>query len=186
MRDVINWIQSCHLCNATKKPTKPFRSGLQPLPCFRPGECWAMDILGPLKETYSGSKYILVFLDYATKCVEAFPIHETKAHVIARIFVDEIVFRFSAPKKLISDMGSNVVSRVVNEAAQLVGTSRLVTSPYHPQTDGAVERFNHTLVKQLTTLVDAKDRDWDTFVKVTCYSHNTKVCTIQPIISLSI
>ena len=49
MRDVINWIQSCHLCNATKKPTKPFRSGLQPLPCFRPGECWAMDILGPLK-----------------------------------------------------------------------------------------------------------------------------------------
>ena len=61
MRDVINWIQSCHLCNATKKPTKPFRSGLQPLPCFRPGECWAMDILGPLKETYSGSKYILVF-----------------------------------------------------------------------------------------------------------------------------
>ena len=42
-----------------------------------------------------------MFLDYATKWVEAFPIHETKAHVIARIFVDEIVFHFSAPKKLI-------------------------------------------------------------------------------------
>ena len=90
-------------------------------------------------------------MDYATKWAEVFPLAETKAHIIiARHFVDETVFRYSAPKHLLSDMGTQMVAQVVNEASQLVGTQRLVTTPYRPTTDGTVERFNYSLAKQLS------------------------------------
>ena len=59
LRDVQNWVLSCHHC----------LSLLEPLPPFRVGNVWAVDILGPLKESYSGAKYLIVFMEYVTKYV---------------------------------------------------------------------------------------------------------------------
>ena len=55
LRDVQNCVQSCYQCNSTKKPTKPIKSELTPISPVRVGQIWAMDILGPLKESYSGN-----------------------------------------------------------------------------------------------------------------------------------
>ena len=82
-----------------------------------------MDILGPLPKCHSGSKYMLVFMEWT----EVLPLVETKAHIIARYFVEEIVCHFGAPTYLKSDMGSNMIAKVVNEAVLLLGTKRLVT-----------------------------------------------------------
>ena len=170
LRDVQNWVKSCHQCNSAKKPTKPYKSKLQPIPPFRVGYAWGMDIVGPLKESYTGAKYLLVFMEYATKWAEVFPLVETKAHILARFFTDEIVFRYGAPQYLLSDMGSNVVAQVVNEAAQMVGTNRLVTTPYRPSTDGLVERFNYSLIKQLSSYVDTAGKDWCKFIRPVCFA----------------
>ena len=120
LHDVQNWVKSCHQCNSTKKPTKPYKSKLQPVPPFRVDYAWGMDIV----ESYTRAAYLLVFMEYATKWAEVFPLVESKAHILALIFTDEIVCRYGAPQYLLSDMGSNVVAQVVNEAAQMVETKQ--------------------------------------------------------------
>ena len=40
-------------------------------------------------------------------------------------------------------------------------TAKLITSVYHPQTDGQVERFNRTLKGLLTSFVNDCRNDWD-------------------------
>jgi hypothetical protein len=65
-----------------------------------------MDIL-ELSTTNSGNKYVIVFTDYLTKWVEAFPLRDQTAESIARIFINEIVSRHSAPRELLSDRGTN-------------------------------------------------------------------------------
>ena len=107
-------------------------------------------------------------MESMSKWAEVFPLVETKAHVIARYFVEEIVFRFGAPSYLKSDMGSNMIAKVVNEAALLLGTKRLVTSPYRPQSNSEVDRFNYSLVKQLQGFVDASSKAWDKFIRQCC------------------
>ena len=176
LRDVKDWVQSCYHCNASKRPTRPFRAPLTPIPPRRVGQCWAMDILGPLKQTHSGSKYILVFMEYATKWSECFPLEETKAYIIARYFVEQIAYRFGSPRYLQSDLGANLIAKVVNEAALLMGTRRILTSPYRPQTNSLVERFNYSLIKQLSAFTDANARDWDQFIRPVVFSYNTSVC----------
>ena len=176
MRDVKNWVKSCHHCNAAKTPTKPYKSPLLPQPVRRIGEVWSADILGPLPKSHSGAKYMLVFMESMSKWAEVYPLVETKAHIIARYFVEKIVFRFGAPSYLKSDMGSNMVAKVVNEAALLLGTKRLVTSPYRPQSNSEVERFNYSLVKQLQGFVDASSKHWDKFIRPVIFAYNVSVC----------
>jgi hypothetical protein len=80
----------------------------------KPFDKVGVDIL-ELTMSNSGNKYIVVFTDYLTKWVEAFVISNMKAETIARIFINEIISRHSAPKELLSDQGPNFMSKLVQE-----------------------------------------------------------------------
>ena len=66
-KDTENWVNSCSKCSARKSP-QPNRQPLMPInKAKRPFEMVGIDILGPLPETLSGNKYILVITDYLTR-----------------------------------------------------------------------------------------------------------------------
>ena len=50
------------------------------------------------------------------------------------------------------------------EMCQLLGTKKTRTTPYHPASDGMVERFNQTLEAQLSKCAGHNHRDWDLHV----------------------
>ena len=80
-----------------------------PIP-LAPMEFCAMDIIGPLYLTTNGNKYVLVFCDYLTKWAVAIPMSNQKAETVAKVFVEEIIFLYGTPKKLLTDQGSNFMS----------------------------------------------------------------------------
>ena len=126
--------------------------------------------------TPRGNKYILTLTEYFSRYVEAFPLQNTQAVTIARILVHEICFRYSPPPKLLSDLGSNFISEIVKETCSLLGILRIYTSPYHPQTDGLLEKFHSTLAKNLSMYVTREHTEWDLYVKGVCYGYNTSIC----------
>ena len=66
-----------------------------------------------------GSRYIVVLSDYLTRWVEAFPVPSVEATVIARLLVNEIISRHMAPRVLLSDRGTNFLSKVVAEVCKI-------------------------------------------------------------------
>ena len=62
--------------------------------------------------------------------------------MVARVFVDEFVSRFGAPTHLHTDQG------LIRELCQLLGIAKTRTTPYHPQSDGMIERINRTLLQR--------------------------------------
>ena len=135
-----------------------------------------MDLVNMVR-TPRGNKYILTLTEYNTRFVEAFAIPNMQASTIARILVDEICFRYSAPKVLLSDLGANLISNIVSETCKLFKIDRVHTTPYHPQTNALLEKFNETLCKNLAMYVQADHTDWDLYLKGICYAYNTSVCT---------
>ena len=69
-----------------------------------------------------------------------------------------------------------MIAKVVNETALLLGTKRLVTSPYRPQSNSEVEIFNYSPVKQLQGFVDPSSKDWDKFIWPVQFAYNVSVC----------
>ena len=63
------------------------------------------------------------------------------------------------------------MSQLVQELYRLMKVRPIRTSPYHPQTDGLVERFNRTLKSMLRRLVKEEGRDWDKFVPYVLFAY---------------
>ena len=83
------------------------------------------------------------------------------AHVIAKLFVHEIIGRHGAPRTLLSDRGHNFLSKPLKEICRLVNNEKVFTTSYHPQTDGLVERLNGTLLHSLSKYVSSDEKHWD-------------------------
>lgn len=97
-----------------------------------------IDMVGPLKKSATGHKYILVILDYTTRQPEAFPLQSATAAAVASKLI-KIFARMGIPKEILMDQGTNFTSQLMKELCDLLKVKSLRTSVYHPQTDGLVE-----------------------------------------------
>lgn len=64
-------------------------------------------------------------------------------------------------REILTDQGTNFMSLLLKQVYQLLGIRAIKTTPYHPQTDGLVERFNQTLKSMLRKFVSKSGADWD-------------------------
>jgi len=123
-----------------------------------------MDILGPFPTSFAGNKYLLVVIDCFIRWVKAFPLKNFRAKTVAEIFVNQVVSRFGVPSELHTDQGRNFDSRFFAELSQVLGIKKTRTTPFHPQSNGMVERQHQTIIEYLAKFVSENQRDWDQWI----------------------
>lgn len=159
--DVENWCRQCTLCAASKGPNVRTRGKMHLYIVGAPFERVGIDVAGPFPITVEGNRYILVVSDYFTKWPEAYPIPNMEATTVATVFLENWVCRFGVPQELQSDQGRNFESSIFHRVAELLGIRKTRTTPLHPQSNGMVERFNQTMEKHLSMVVNKNQKDWD-------------------------
>ena len=163
-RDTEHWCRTCESCQSRKSPSQSRRAPMQTILPGRPFQRVTMDILGPLPKTERGNKYILVIGDYFTKWMEAIPIPDMEATTVSRKFVDNFICQFGCPDQIHTDQGRNFAtsnqccSRI---SGRLLNIEKTRTTPYHPQSDRLVERFNRTLLNMLSITATEDPDNWD-------------------------
>ena len=159
-RDVEEHYRTCGPCQ--KSSTRGVKKApLVPLPIMdEPFRQIAMDIVGPLPRSSSGKKYILVICDYATRYPEAVALRTIDANAVAEELLPFFA-RVGVPEEILTDQGTNFTSQLLAEVYKLLQIKPIRTTPYHPQTDGLVERFNGTLKAMLKKTAAEEGKDWD-------------------------
>ncbi|GFS63194.1 hypothetical protein TNCV_1496361 [Trichonephila clavipes] len=173
--DVEQWCKSCDACSARKGPKIRSRGKLHRYNVGAPFERIAFDILGPLPRTASGNKYLLVVMDYFTKWPEVYPIPDQEAPTVAEAVVQHWISRYGVPLQLHSDQGRNFVSAVLKGVCELLGIDKTKTTPLHPQSDGMVERFNRTILNNLSLMVSKNQQGWDQKVPLFLLAYRSAV-----------
>ena len=84
------------------------------------------------------------------------------ALTIAWLLVEQGISRHGVLSQLLSDCGPAFLSNLVQELCAVIGTKKVITTAYHPQTDELVERLNCTLTDMLAKATDKGGQDWDT------------------------
>ncbi|CAI5682172.1 unnamed protein product [Oreochromis niloticus] len=160
--DVTLWCRTCTSCAERARPLKTPQAAMGTVRVGAPMERIPVDLMGPLNETERHNQFILVVQDYFSKWVEAYPVPNEQAPTVAEKVVAEWVCRYGAPQSLHSDQGTNFESAVFQGMCELFGIKKTHTMPFHPQSDGQVERFNATLQKALAST--AERCHWDIMI----------------------
>ena len=106
----------------------------------------AIDFTGPLPETTSYNRYIMVVSDYFTKFTEAYALPNITARTAAGVLVREFICRWGAPRQIHTDQGAQFESQLFQEVCALLGIEKTRTSAFRPQSDGQVETMNRTIM----------------------------------------
>ena len=159
--DVINWCKQCTKCQQRKNPPRKAKAPMKQYIVGAPLERIAVDILGPLPETNDGNKYILVIADYFTKWTEAYPMKTADAESVATILVEQFISKFGLPRQIHSDQGRQFESILFQALCSVLQIDKTRTTPFHPASDGLVEKFNKTLEDMLSKYIANEQRDWD-------------------------
>ncbi|PNF15527.1 hypothetical protein B7P43_G16595 [Cryptotermes secundus] len=143
--DIEKWCRQCDTCAASRVPRTRNRGQMHQYNVGAPFERIAIDIAGPFPRSDQGNRYLLIAMDYFTKWPEVYAIPNQEASTIAEVLVANFFCRFGIPRELHSDQGRNFESQLLQEVLQRLGVSKTHTTPFHPQSDGMVERYAKTI-----------------------------------------
>ena len=151
-REVESFVKSCTACIESNKsgsnlPTPPLQPVEYPA---RPWQKIALDIVGELTGVSEHHRYLLVLVDLHTKWPEV-RATSTITTTAVREFLTDCFTRWRLPEELITDNGRQFISCEFETFLGQHGIRHRKTAFYHPQANGAVERFNRVVKDCLKT-----------------------------------
>ena len=147
VQETVQSMRNCGCCIQFKvRLQKP---GLEPIICMEPMDLVhidyvKMEVTVGLKEKPE-VKDMLVVEDHFTRYLQVYVTKNHTARTTARVLYNEYFSVFGFPRRLMSDQAPEFLGKVIAALCDLLGVAKIRTSPYHPQSNGAVERAHQTL-----------------------------------------
>ena len=172
VKDIKLYCKTCDTCQRTIYKNRCSKAPIQHIPAIgTPFSRVSIDLIGPITPaTDAGHRFILTLIDNATRWPEAVPLKNISAETVAEALFN-IFTRLGIPDQILSDLGSQFTSNIMQELFQLFAIRHLKTSPYHAQTNGMVERLNGTLKQMLKRVALDRPKDWHRYLPACLFSY---------------
>jgi transposase InsO family protein len=157
-----------------------------------------MDICGPFKQSsYGGATLYLRLMESKSKFSKICLLHNRQAQEIAselKFFIEQLEGLRTSQKvvQVLSDNALEFKLTAVNEYLKAKGIPKIHTNEYTPQSNGVVEKMNHTVLNKLRTMLDFSKLPkplWGEIAKSVIYVHNRTVSKssggVLPIMALT-
>ena len=159
-KDIFNYVAACEDCQKFKYDNIPKATPMQLHEVHEPWHTIGIDIMGPFQQTARKKRFLLVVVDYFTRWVEVFPMNVTTSEAVAEILIDQVFARYGLPRYILSDNGSQFISKLFSEVCRLLKVRQKFTANYHPQTN-MTERVNRTLKPLIAIFAQEHPHSWD-------------------------
>ena len=179
-QDVTKWARECQQCQrakVTRHTVPPIGDFIVPAKRF---QHWNVDIV-TLPHS-NGYRHLLTAVDRLTRWPLAIPMKDMATASVIDAFTHGLISTFGVPKAVTTDNGSQFTSAVWQQLMNTWGIKSYFTTPYHPQSNGLVERFHRRLKESLNSLATDEPDHW--FWRLPCAMLAIRT-TIKPDIGVS-
>ena len=121
---------------------------------------------------------VLVFQDNFTKHVLPYLTPNQTAKTIAKFLYQGYISIIGALARILSDRGANIMSNVIDKMCKILSMKKLQTMPYHPHTDGLVERLHQMILRMIGKLGEGKKADWPSHLAEIVHVYNATQYTV--------
>ncbi|PIK48803.1 hypothetical protein BSL78_14341 [Apostichopus japonicus] len=169
--DIEHYVTKVCRCLKQRQPNRNTKAPLVPIVTTAPFELVSIDFLH-LERSKGGYEYILVISDHFTRFVQAYPTRNKSSTTVAEKLFGDYALKFGFPQRILHDQGREFENRLFKEIQTHCGIQKSHTTPYHPQCNGQVERFNRTLLSMLRTLPEDQKGDWKKHLNKVIHAYN--------------
>ena len=170
------YCRTCHTCQIIGKPNQGLgKAPLKTIPVT--DELFSkliIDCVGPLPKTKSGKRFLLTVMCSATRFPEAFPLRNIESKTVCEA-LKGFFCTYGFPKVIQSDRGTNFLAKRFKQLMLEMGVEQMTSSAYHPQSQGALERFHQTLKTMLCKYCFENEKDWDQGVPLVLFAARESV-----------
>ncbi|GFW40139.1 hypothetical protein TNCV_5118221 [Trichonephila clavipes] len=172
VKEIKAYCSSCHgcqlrkvICSVDKIPITPVSRPELPFQVVN------VDLIGPVDPVSSqGHKYILCLMDQHSRWPEAIPLKSLTAKSTCEAPL-EIFSRTGIPEVIVMDNATNFTTSLTQEFLKILGTCPRFSTPYHPEGNGLIERWNQTLKNMLHHIIREEGRSWHRHIPVLLWAY---------------
>ena len=176
IKDIITYVSKYDQCQKSKNRKLQSKPLLQNI-LIPEGNMKQVGIdLTQLPEV-NGYKYLVVLVDYFSKWIEAEALTDKSARTVGFFFYKQICHH-GCFEIQINDQGREFVNEISKGLYSKTGTIQRITSAYHPQANGLVERQNQTIKCTLVKVLDEAALEWPYIIindKMTSYMNQSVI-----------
>jgi hypothetical protein len=174
--DIKEWLKYCHHCQLHANQDHIRHEEAHPMqPPLKPFIRWSIDVVGPLPKTPRGNEYAIVAIEHATRWVVAGAYPTFDAKTTANFIYRKITVNYGCPHELLSDRGPNFMAETLQQYLHLCQMKHSKSTPYHPRTNGMVEKVNGQLQDQIMAACGGARNEWDLFLDQALLNLRTRV-----------
>lgn len=171
-RDIARYINSCEIC----KLTKPGRKTVEKLvltktPC-KPFQLVQIDTIGPLPKSDSGNVYAVTIIDEMSKWLNIIPVPNKSAIEVAKAIFEKHILIYGPMVEIKSDLGLEYKNELVRELCKLLNIKQTLSTAYHHETLGLIERSHRILNEYIRAYLNGKLDHWDKFAHYFQFFYN--------------
>jgi len=176
VKDTQMFCKTCELCQQAKGSNQMTMGKLHPLPIpKKPWDSIGMDFIGPFPEV-NGYNYLWVVICRMTSMVHLILVHTTMtAKELSWKYLREVVRLHRLPSSIVSDRDSKFTSQWWKELHRTLGAKLLMSTSFHPQTNGQTEQMNKNIGQILRTSIRSDQKDWIDKINLTEFAINSSV-----------
>lgn len=173
-RDIKRFVDKCVPCLEHKVPqTKP-AGYMHTTPVTDPWQVVTIDFIGPFPRSKKGNKHLLVIQDKFTKWVEHVALKDATSAALKKTLRERIFCRFGWPEVIITDNGSQFISKCFKKYLKENCVRHQLTPIYSPQCN-STERVNRVIKTMIKQYVKDDHRVWDENLPELQFAINTAV-----------
>jgi transposase InsO family protein len=170
--DVRKYVSRCNDCNVSKHgPLVKTSSTSFPLNDVV-GARISIDFIGPLVRSRNNYRYICTLVENTSNHVTAFPLQNITAANFAKGLYRYYFCIYGVPTKIVSDRGSQFLSQIYQELAQIMNFRISLSVSYKPSTNGLCERANRSVINVLRAFVHDNQTSWCSSLQGVVYALN--------------
>ena len=157
LTNIQTWVNTC-IIRQQDKGTTAKNTLMYPIATGEVFEALHCEVVRPFPRTNVGSRYVAPrsTIERLTAWPEVFAVSQADSSVIAELILHHIIFRFRIPMHFVTDQGKNFLSNLMAEVCGMLKIKQIKNTPYHPQSNGIVERLDGMLVKGISHFADTK------------------------------
>ena len=171
--DCHHTVQACPQCLRHTVRKTGFHP-LNPVSASLPMDHVAIDLLSPGVTSDNGFNYVLLVVCLLSRFIFLHALHtKSAAEVVARLYL--IFSDLGFPKVLQSDNGPEFINELLSGLTEVVGLDHCRITPYHPQGNGAAERYVQNTKHLLAKKLDGEFHNWDLHLPAIQMALNTHI-----------